>query len=43
MGSLVKEDWSFNSKKQIIDKQFLFFFWKLLKKEPETISTDLKN
>ena len=35
MGSLVKEDWEFSTpKKQIIDKQFLFFFWKLLKKEP---------
>lgn len=35
MGSLVKEDWeSSTPKKQIIDKQFLFFFWKLLKKEP---------
>lgn len=35
MGSLVKEDWEFSTpKKQIIDKQFLFFFWKLLEKEP---------
>lgn len=35
MGNLVKEDWEFSTpKKQIVDKQFLFFFWKLLKKEP---------
>jgi len=34
MGNLVKEDWeSSTPKKQIIDKKFLFFFWKLLEKE----------
>lgn len=34
MGKLIKEDWEFSTpKKQIIDKKFLFFFWKLLKNE----------
>lgn len=34
MGKLIKEDWDISTpKKQIIDKKFLFFFWKLLKNE----------